>query len=59
LLNRGPKFFADGQGEPSLGDVSKFRNGLEAPLQGQFDVFRGNAALLIFEPAKGSTPFRR
>src|SRR5262245_26137883 len=26
------KFFADGQGEPSLADVSKFRNGLEALL---------------------------
>ena len=39
------KFFADGRGEPSLGDVSKFKNGLEALLQGQFDVFRGNAAL--------------
>lgn len=39
------KFFADGQGEPSLGDVSKFRNGLEALLHGQFDVFRGNVAL--------------
>ncbi len=39
------KFFADGQGEPSLGDVSKFRNGLEALLHGQFEVFHGNAAL--------------
>ena len=39
------KFFADGQGEPSLSDVSKFKNGLEALLQGQFDVFRGNSAL--------------
>jgi hypothetical protein len=36
------KFFANGQGEPQLGDVSKFRNGLEALLSGQFDVFRGN-----------------
>jgi energy-coupling factor transporter ATP-binding protein EcfA2 len=26
------KFFADGQGEPSLGDVSKFKNGVEALL---------------------------
>ena len=39
------KFFADGWGEPSLGDVSKFKNGLEALLQGQFDVFRDNTAL--------------
>lgn len=39
------KFFADGQGEPALGDVSKFKNGLEALLQGQFDTFRRNAAL--------------
>lgn len=38
------KFFADGRGEPSLGDVSKFKNGLEALLQGQFDVFRDNTA---------------
>ena len=30
---------------PSLGDVSKFRNGLEALLHGQFDVFRGSVAL--------------
>jgi hypothetical protein len=28
------KFFADGQGEPPLADVSKFKNGLEALLQG-------------------------
>jgi hypothetical protein len=39
------KFFADGRGEPSLADVSKFRNGLEALLQGQFDVFHANAGL--------------
>ena len=39
------KFFADGQGEPSLADVSKFKNGLEALLQGQFDVFHANAGL--------------
>jgi len=39
------KFFANAQGEPSLGDVSKFKNGLEALMQGQFEVFRGNAAL--------------
>jgi hypothetical protein len=39
------KFFADGQGEPLLADVSKFKNGLEALLQGQFDVFHANAGL--------------
>jgi hypothetical protein len=39
------KFFADGHGEPSLADVSKFKNGLEALLQGQFDVFHANAGL--------------
>jgi hypothetical protein len=39
------KFFADGQGEPALGDVSKFKNGLEALLEGQFNAFHGNAAL--------------
>jgi hypothetical protein len=40
------KFFADGQGEPSLADVSKFKNGLEALLQGQFDIFHGNTGLV-------------
>ena len=39
------KFFADGQGEPSLADVSKFKNGLEALLQGQFDIFHANTGL--------------
>src|SRR5262245_58271852 len=39
------KFFVDGQGEPSLADVSKFKNGLEALLQGQFDVFHANSGL--------------
>src|SRR5919109_4015021 len=40
------KFFADGQGEPSLADVSKFKNGLEALLQGQFDIFHGNLGFM-------------
>ena len=38
------KFFANGRGEPDLGDVSKFCNGVEALLLGQFDTFRQNAA---------------
>ena len=39
------KFFTNGQGEPSLGDVSKFKNGLEALMLGQFDAFHDNVAL--------------
>lgn len=38
------KFFADGQGEPALGDVTKFKMGLENLLQGKFHAFTTNAA---------------
>lgn len=37
------KFIATGRGEPELGDVTKFKNGLENLLQGNFDAFRSNA----------------
>ncbi len=36
------KYIDSGRGEPSLGDVSKFKNGLEDLLQGKFDAFRNN-----------------
>jgi len=39
------KYFADGQGEPALGDVSKFRDGVEALLQGNFEAFANNAEI--------------
>ena len=39
------KYFADGQGEPALGDVSKFRDGIEAFLQGNFAAFDANAEI--------------
>lgn len=38
------KFIRTGRGEPDLGDVTKFKNGLENLLQGNFDAFRANAA---------------
>ena len=44
------KFFADGQGEPSLGDVSKFRDGMEALLRGDFDVFDKNPLIKQRKP---------
>jgi hypothetical protein len=40
------KFFAECKGDPSLADVSKFKNGLEALLQGQFDAFHANVGLM-------------
>lgn len=36
------KYMDTGRGEPSLGDVSKFKNGIEDLLQGKFDAFRAN-----------------
>jgi hypothetical protein len=44
------KFFSDGRGEPSLGDVTKFKAGLENLLQGNFDAFRENAAWVALIP---------
>ena len=38
------KFIATGRGEPELGDVTKFKAGIENLLQGNFDAFRTNAA---------------
>lgn len=37
------KFIASGRGEPDLGDVTKFKTGLENLLQGNFDAFAHNA----------------
>jgi hypothetical protein len=38
------KFISTGRGEPDLGDVTKFKIGLENLLRGNFEVFRQNAA---------------
>lgn len=38
------KYISGGQGEPALGDVTKFKAGLENLLQGNFDNFTTNAA---------------
>ncbi len=38
------KFIRDGRGEPALGDVAKFKAGLENLLQGNFAAFETNAA---------------
>lgn len=38
------KFIRDGRGEPGLGDVAKFKAGLENLLQGNFAAFETNAA---------------
>lgn len=38
------KYFMDGYGEPDLGAVSKFRNGIENLLLGRFDAFSANEA---------------
>lgn len=38
------KYVANGQGEPDLGDVTKFKVGLENLLQGEFDAFKQNPA---------------
>ncbi len=37
------KFIADGRGEPSLADVTKFKTGLENLLQGNFAAFKDNS----------------
>lgn len=36
------KFISTGRGEPELGDVTKFKTGLENLMQGNFDAFRSN-----------------
>jgi hypothetical protein len=38
------KYMESGRGEPELGEASKFKDGIEQLLQGQFDAFRANAA---------------
>lgn len=38
------KFIADGQGEPNLGEVMKFKKGLEDLLRGRLDAFATNTA---------------
>lgn len=38
------KFIESGRGEPELGDVAKFKSGLEDLLQGRFAAFRRNTA---------------
>jgi hypothetical protein len=44
------KFFANGRGEPVLGDVTKFKTGLENLLQGDFKAFSSNAAWVMIIP---------
>jgi AIPR protein len=44
------KYISDGRGEPSLGDATKFKAGLENLLQGNFEAFRANAALTAMIP---------
>jgi hypothetical protein len=38
------KYIKDGRGEPALGDVSKFKDGLTNLLLGNFEPFQGNEA---------------
>jgi hypothetical protein len=44
------KYITSGRGEPLLGDVTKFKVGLENLLQGNFDAFRTNAAWMEMMP---------
>jgi hypothetical protein len=44
------KFIRDGRGEPGLGDVAKFKTGLENLLQGNFAAFESNAAWRTWIP---------
>lgn len=48
------KFIRTGRGEPDLGDVTKFKTGLENLLQGNFDAFRANAAWSQLIPQLGA-----
>jgi len=45
------KFVSNGRGEPNLGDVTKFKAGLEYLLSGKFDAFDGNPAIKAMLPA--------
>lgn len=49
------KFHVDGRGEPDLGSVAKFKNGLENLLQGNFEAFEGNAAWRALLPRLQAT----
>jgi hypothetical protein len=44
------KYHSDGRGEPSLGDMAKFKLGLENLLQGRFDEFNSNSAWKLITP---------
>jgi hypothetical protein len=44
------KFHRDGQGEPDLGGVTKFKEGLENLLRGNLSVFQGNQAFAGLTP---------
>ncbi len=44
------KFFMDGRGEPALGDVTKFKEGLSNLLQGNFEAFRANESWATMIP---------
>lgn len=44
------KYISDGRGEPSLADVSRFKDGLESLLQGHFSVFVQNEAWRAIAP---------
>src|SRR4051812_24968790 len=44
------KYITSGRGEPGLGDVTKFKAGLENLLQGNFDAFRNNGAWTAMLP---------
>ncbi len=49
------KFIRDGRGEPALGDVAKFKTGLENLLQGNFAAFETNAAWKALIPKLQAT----
>jgi hypothetical protein len=44
------KYVHTGMNEPELGDVSKFKEGVENMLRGNFDAFRNNPQLLELQP---------
>lgn len=51
LLVAQSKFIANGRGEPDLGNVTKFKTGLENLMQGNFDAFQTNASWQRLLPA--------
>ncbi|WP_156254722.1 AIPR family protein [Sandarakinorhabdus oryzae] len=44
------KYIHSGTGEPDLGDVTKFKTGLENMLEGRFDAFAENAKITALRP---------